>query len=835
MGGGEEVFEIFSRPLTAEESDALRFLYAYAPLADLTVDPEIYLGSVRATLDARKTMPWADSIPEEIFLHFVLPLRVHNESIDSSRTAFYRELKERVKGLSLRDAALEVNHWCHEKAIYNPSDARTSSPLATVKSAYGRCGEESVFTVAAMRAAGIPARQVYTPRWAHCDDNHAWVEVWDGDGWHYLGACEPEPRLDMGWFTAPSKRGVLMHAKVYGDYSGDEEIMRKTPLFTEINVTSNYAPTKRAEVTVLNADGSPAEGADVEFKVFNYGEFATIAAKTADSEGRVSVELGLGDVLVWASKDGEFGYDRLSVGEVDNLIVTMNRRGDTTAVDFDMTPPAENNEAVSVSDVERALNTERLIVEDSIRNAYTATFYTDAQTADLAEHIGLGPERIARFMKESRGNHDQIEDFLTYTPKELLPMGLELLGVISQKDLRDIEADVLNSHLEEAAPYAQSTDNELFRLYLLNPRVDNEALEAYRPVIKEMFDDTPSVADLIAKAREVRIYDELNTDVASVTPASVARMMAADSRSRDIFFVAMARTFGIPSRLDPFSGKVQYHNGQEWVDVAFSSDGPEAVTPKGSLKLTYSPTKIVPDPKYGSHFTIARIGDDGKLHQVSVRGSQAYDMGPGASLSEAFARPFALDEGRYMITTGTRLANGAVLGRTDFFDIERGGQTDVELILRENKDAIAVIGNIDSEARVLDTEDDKVKCILDITGRGYFMIALIEPRKEPTNHAMRDMAELREALAGWGRPIVFVVKNTAEWAQFDPDEFKGLPEAHYVIDVNGAVSASMAQAGLNADNRPLLVIGDTFNRLVFKSEGYQINLGDNILNVIHKL
>lgn len=96
---------------------------------------------------------------------------------------FYEELKDRVKGLSLYDAVLEVNHWCHEKVIYTPSDARTSSPLASVKTAYGRCGEESTFTVAALRSVGIPARQVYTPRWAHTDDNHAWVEAWvNGNG-----------------------------------------------------------------------------------------------------------------------------------------------------------------------------------------------------------------------------------------------------------------------------------------------------------------------------------------------------------------------------------------------------------------------------------------------------------------------------------------------------------------------------------------------------------------------------------------------------------------------------------------------------------------------------
>ena len=36
-------------------------------------------------------------------------------------------------------------------------------------------------------------RQGYTPRWAHTDDNHAWVEAWVNGKWYFLGACEPEP------------------------------------------------------------------------------------------------------------------------------------------------------------------------------------------------------------------------------------------------------------------------------------------------------------------------------------------------------------------------------------------------------------------------------------------------------------------------------------------------------------------------------------------------------------------------------------------------------------------------------------------------------------------
>ena len=171
------LFEIFNINMTPEEREALMFLYAYMPIGDITdYNGEFYLMNVKYSLKARQEMPWGKIIPPREFRHFVLPVRVNNENLDESRQVFYEELKERVKHLSLYDAVLEVNHWCHEKVVYTPSDSRTSAPLASVKTAYGRCGEESTFLVAALRAVGIPARQVYTPRWAHTDDNHSSAE-----------------------------------------------------------------------------------------------------------------------------------------------------------------------------------------------------------------------------------------------------------------------------------------------------------------------------------------------------------------------------------------------------------------------------------------------------------------------------------------------------------------------------------------------------------------------------------------------------------------------------------------------------------------------------------
>ena len=374
-----ELFAVFNEKLTIPEQEALMFLYAYMPTGDVTdYTGDYYLENVRLSDQARREMPWGKEIPDDVFRHFVLPIRVNNENLDDSRRVFYNELKDRVKNLSLHDAVLEVNHWCHEKVIYTPSDARTSSPLASVKTAYGRCGEESTFTVAALRSVGIPARQVYTPRWAHTDDNHAWVEAWVDGKWYFFGACEPEPVLNLGWFNAPASRGMLMHTKVFGRYTGQEEIMYETPNYTEINVIDNYAPTAKGSVLVTDAEGQPVADATVEFKVYNYAEFYTVATKHTDQSGHASLTAGKGDMLVWASKDGRFGYSKLSFGKDNELKITLDKNaGETYSLPLVIVPPAEGANLPEVTPEQRTENDRRMAQEDSIRNAYVATFITE--------------------------------------------------------------------------------------------------------------------------------------------------------------------------------------------------------------------------------------------------------------------------------------------------------------------------------------------------------------------------------------------------------------------------------------------------------------------------
>ncbi|MBO5080252.1 MAG: transglutaminase domain-containing protein, partial [Bacteroidaceae bacterium] len=409
-----DLFKVFEQEMSDQQREALTFLYAYMPLGDITdYSGEFFLENIDYSLKAKEEMPWGKLIPEREFRHFVLPIRVNNENLDNSRKVFYEELKDRVKNLSLHDAVLEVNHWCHEKVVYTPSDSRTSSPLASVKTAYGRCGEESTFTVAALRAVGIPARQVYTPRWAHTDDNHAWVEAWVDGKWYFLGACEPEPVLNLGWFNAPASRGMLMHTKVFGRYNGPEEIMHQNPNFTEINIIGNYAPFASAYVKIVDAAGQPVEGAKVEFKVYNYAEFYTVATKKSDTEGKTFLSAGKGDMLVWASKDGQFGYGKVAFGVDNEVEIKLDKKaGETYSVELDIVPPAEGFNMPEVTPEQRAENNRRFAIEDSIRNAYVATFMTDASAREFAKKYQLDEDAVAKILVASRGNYDVITNFL---------------------------------------------------------------------------------------------------------------------------------------------------------------------------------------------------------------------------------------------------------------------------------------------------------------------------------------------------------------------------------------------------------------------------------------
>ena len=838
-----DLFAIFADSiLSVYEREALMFLYAYMPIGDVTDYPgDYYLENVRLSKQTRDEMPWGKEIPDEVFRHFVLPIRVNNENLDDSRRVFYDELKDRVKGLPMKDAILEVNHWCHEKVIYTPSDGRTSSPLASVKTAYGRCGEESTFTVAALRSVGIPARQVYTPRWAHTDDNHAWVEAWVNGKWYFLGACEPEPVLNLGWFNGPAYRGMLMHTKVFGKYNGPEDVMERTDGYTEINVIDNYAPSAKAVITVTDANGKPVKDALVEFKIYNYAEFNSVARKKTDADGKCSLSAGKGDMLVWASKDGKFGYSKVSFGKDGEVTIALNKKpGDVETIALDIIPPVDGSIPAEVTPEQKEANAKRLLEEDAIRNKYVATFYTEEKAEALAKELGIDPMKTEDFMIGSRGNWMEIEKFLRETPAEKRAQAMALLDVVSAKDLRDTPASVFADHLNNT-PAVQS---EWFNEYIMNPRVANEFLTPYKSffaaniepsLAKQAVENPQALVDWVKN--NVSINDALNAQRIPIMPMGVWKSRIADKGSRNIFFVAVARSLGIPARIEPVARKIQYFKDNAWVDVDFEA-AVQTTAKQGKVIASYQPIKALQDPKYYSHFTIAKVLPNGTLQTLNFERGGNVDMGLGDTWSGLLKKPLSMDEGNYMLVTGTRMANGSVLAEIEFFNVEADKTTPIQLEMRESKDEIQVIGNFNSENKFKRADNGEETSLLATTGRGYYIVALLGSRQEPTNHAMRDIAAVKKELEDWGRGIVLLFPDEKGYKNFDPKEFGDLPGTiTYGLDIDGAIQKEMATAMKlqNANTLPIFLIADTFNRVVFVSQGYTIGLGEQLMKVIHKL
>ena len=852
---------------TGDEQGALQFLYAYMPVADVTDYPtSFFLENVRTSFEARQQMAWGNKVPELLFRHFVLPVRINNENLDNSRMVFFKELKERVKGLSMKDAILEVNHWCHELVTYQPSDGRTSAPLSTIRSAYGRCGEQSTFTVAALRAIGIPARQVYTPRWAHTDDNHAWVEAWADGTWYFLGACEPEAVLNLAWFNAPASRAMLMHTKAFGDYNGPEEVMLRTSNYTEINLIDNYGSSARIDFEIVDAAGNPVDGAKVDFKIYNYAEFCTVVTKYTGADGATFLSAGKGDMMIWASKNGKYGFAKASFGKDKKVVVRMDHQVTVPGAEqktilfrdsFDIVPPPEHANIPEVSAEARAKNLERFAYEDSIRHAYLATFYNKESAlatlkanglieeqnitrngvtflaakgekltaSDANGKISAKAQKMIDFLVASSGNHKVILSFLVQHQNRL-DRAINLLSTLSAKDLRDMQMDILEDNFN-----AKSDE--------LSPRVENEMIiTPFKQFFEKefakkqvAFKNNPGLLVEWVK-KNIKINPDKKALQIAQTPIGVYRSRLTDDRSRKVFFVDVARSLGIEAQVDAVTKKTQYknHKGGEWIDVDFENVTQEA-SAEGKFVMGYADNGAVDDPKYYSHFTIHRINADGSTSLLEYPEE-------GCTWSNTFKNGVDLDEGDYALVSGTRLANGGVLAEMQMFHVKQGATTQVEMHLRSSETEITVKGNFNSESKFILLPSNQEVSLLSQTGRGYFVMGLIGVGQEPTNHALKDIAKVAQVFEKWNRPIVLLFEDEASAKKFRISEFPGLPKnIIFGIDKDGSCRKEVVE-NMKLQNKnllPIFTISDTFNRVVFLSQGYTIGLGEQLESVIRKL
>ncbi|MBO7585834.1 MAG: transglutaminase domain-containing protein [Bacteroidales bacterium] len=833
-----------ARDLNAKTlGEALLFLYAYMPQSDLCdYDFAFFKQQAAIALEGRKTFTWGSKIPDDIFRHFVLVYRVNNENLDTARAYIYHQLKERVRGLSMYEAALEVNHWCHEHVDYQPSDVRTSAPLATLRTSHGRCGEESTLTVTAMRAVGIPARQCYTPRWAHCDDNHAWVEVWVDGKWQYLGACEPDPELNMGWFSVPASRTMMVHTNVFGKYEGPEEVNKQTRYYSCINVLSNYAETVTATVKVVDIKGKPVSDATVRFQLYNYAEYYTLAERKTGPDGTATLVTGKGDLLIWVSKGDEFNYAKMDCRAQPTVTITLPRTAPSAAAfqpmtggmpdgyveELDMFPPVGGTSIRTATPERIALNDQRKASEDAMRAAYRKTFPTpEALAASNFHNEYFTDDELYDIIRRSEGNFKEIMAFLNMYPQKEDGIFLrEFIESLADKDLRDATADILNAHIVNHNNY-RDIPKDVFIKGMLAPRISNEMLRhTTASLYKESYDAVklnPTISTLVKYTADNIVLDpECNYYNCPISPDGVIWHKCADAHSLGIFFVALCRTHGIPAFMDNSNGDLYAWENNEWHNVQLPQLRKPVVSENQTKKYGASAnamsTLVLHNPNnyaYYPQYTLQRW-ENGQYV------SYDFENDPRVAKSHIVLN---LPAGKYCLSTGNRYGNGDVLSRLEFFDLPAGKYAEKNITLRPLSERPGEYGHIDADQTYVNGKS--LQQWMSQSGSKRVILCLVTPGTEPVNHLAKEIAAKQAEYEKWNGPLLFVANN----GQWKPEP--GQPKNLSLYTDNYDTLRETILKGLTNEHQganPVCVVIDQNGTITLFSEGYHIGLGDLLFN-----
>lgn len=232
--------------------------------------------------------------------------------------------------------------------------------------------------------------------------------------------------------------------------------------------------------------------------------------------------------------------------------------------------------------------------------------------------------------------------------------------------------------------------------------------------------------------------------------------------------------------------------------------------------------------KYFRDYTLTQISPDGTAKLLD------YESGLPEVLS--------VDEGYYLLTTGLRLSDGSVLARLELFNVAGGEERELVPLVRKAVEKLTVLGSMDPEAlflpdagaqnqseamtdpgaqslsqtQVESASTPEPQSLLSVTGRGWFLLAFMGFRDEPTSHTHTELEAAAKTLNAWGRPVVVLGEARPT----------GLQNAVFGKDV------SILETMPGEHKLPVIAICDSFVRIVYLSEGYNTSLAADLERLI---
>ncbi len=583
-------------------SDAVEFLLAWMPSSDLgSLPAELLIRNVELAVEAWRTASWGNEIDPYTFHTYLLPHRVSQEPVEDWRGRLRELGLPRVEGLTMSEAALATGRLAREWATYRASSRRDQGPVTTMERGLGRCEEDMILTICALRSVGIPARSCSTPWWTTVDSNHAWVEVYVGrdEGWHYMESCDASACLDRTWFTERAKRTGIVLSVGYGEAPVPERLAAAVHEIDDGVVILNSTDVYTTAGTLVVAEprdrtGGPGEAAADEGRrgvesdrdggldtgdepprafihIYNYGGPTPLVSREFGS----STLLGPGDYIVTAEVDGEpwSAFATVAGGETTHVELEpgLGLLDEPVWMRYPEHPESEPRDCsidhedpawllhqseVARRDLERCRKS--LITSDWVElvsGREDARELTDAL-------IDCGPAAA------------EWCDAVTTLPPERRRTALDLIGVMDVKDFYEIETRELDAFIDEinrARTAAPELPDSLWVEFVMSPRL------YFQRGSMRWWTELPSLeteSELPARIRATvdvfreRVREAERTRLGHVAaPEETWRSGLADAAAARACLVGLLRRQGIPAKAELGVDYVEAWNGTGWSRV----------------------------------------------------------------------------------------------------------------------------------------------------------------------------------------------------------------------------------------------------------------------------
>ena len=388
-------------------------------------------------------------------------------------------------------------------------------------------------------------------------------------------------------------------------------------------------------------------------------------------------------------------------------------------------------------------------------------------------------------------------------------------------------AECSNYKAEKSAAYTRATGAEsgynLYINYVLNPRVEDELLRPYRKGILSFFTEEQKAAFRTNPAEiwnyiqvHITAYPDNERETVMETPYECLVSGIGTERSQKVLFVAIARTLGIPARLNPDNKVMEYWVKDQFVSVLKQQEGGAVLTLRKEADAVWN---------YYQNWTMGRLV-----------GNEYVSLNLTGRSWEGDTLELALIPGIYRIITTNRLPNGNQFAWEKTFTIKEGGQREETLRLRE-----AQLGDMLErislpEFEVKDSAGNTVTCA-ELTKGGKKILMWLEESREPTEHILNEMLEHAEKFHEFENSISFMIRTPE--AKQDPLLAKVLKMFPNVSIYYDSFEENIELLGrrmyVDPDKLPLILVTNGESVGIYATSGYNVGTGDMLIRIMEEV